>query len=227
MAPLLPLAGLWLVGLAVIGVLLAQRQVPYEELLLDPNTVNSIPWYTGLVSNLGILGWTTATATGFFGAWVAAFGGRPGAAGMLWRGALLSTTLLLDDLFQLHVAVGPLGVPKVAVYLAYLVGAGAWIVTQHREIRRTRAELLIAAGLAFGVSILVDQTGGALPVLGQQGALVVEDASKFLGVLAWAEYFVLTSGDIVTSIVKRQRAEQAESAGAAALTANAAGTDRF
>ena len=40
---------------------------------------------------------------------------------------------------------------------------------------------------------------------GQVAALVVEDAGKFLGVLAWALYFVFTSGEIVTSIVTELR----------------------
>lgn len=202
--PLFPLAGLWLVGLTFIAGVVLQRRVPYEQLLLDPNSVNGAAAYTGLVSNLGILGWTTATVTGFFGAWVAAVGGRPGAAGMLWRGALLSTLLLLDDLFQLHIAVGPFGISKPVVYLAYMAAVLAWLVTQRHEIARTRVELLVAAGGALGLSVMVDQLGLAIPGLGEQTVLVLEDAAKFLGVLAWAEYFVLTSGGIVTSIVRRQ-----------------------
>lgn len=204
----MPLAGIWLLGCALILGLVAQRRVPYDQLLLDPNSLNRVPWYTGLVSNLGILGWTTGTATGFFGSWVARYGGRPGAASMLRWGAVLSTVLLFDDLFQLHVVVKPLGLSKPMVYLGYLVATGLWVLLQLREIRRTRVELLIASGGAFAVSVVVDQLGPSLPLLTDQGSLVLEDASKFLGVLAWAQYFALTSSDIVTSIVKRQAAER-------------------
>lgn len=200
--PLIPLAAMWLSACLFLTLLLAQNQVPYDQLLLDPNSVNKVPWYTGLISNLGILGWTTATATGFFGAWVAHYGSRPSAATLLRRGAVLSTILLLDDLFQLHVAVKPLfGVSKPMVYVAYLAVAAWWAVTQRREIRRTRSELLVAAVLAFGTSIVADQIAEPLLGLGPQTALVVEDAAKFLGVLAWAQYFVLTSVDIATSIL--------------------------
>lgn len=195
---------MWLMGCALILGLLAQRQVPYDQLLLDPNSLNKVPWYTGLISNLGILGWTTATATGFFGSWVAQYGGRPAAASMLRWGAVLSTILLFDDLFQLHVAVKPLGISKPMVYLGYLVVTGWWTAAQFREIRRTRAELLLASGAAFAASVVVDQIGSSIPLLGPQGVLVLEDASKFLGVLAWAQYFTLTSSDIVKSIVQRQ-----------------------
>lgn len=204
--PLIPLAIIWFVGLALLLGLVAQRQVPYDQLLLDPNNLNKVPWYTGLVSNLGILGWTTATATAFFGSGVARYGNRQAAASMLRRGGVLSCVLLFDDLFQLHVAVKPLfGVSKSMVYVAYLAVAGWWFVTQFREIRRTRVELLIAAGIAFAGSVIVDQVGADAPGLSDQSALLVEDACKFLGVLAWALYFVMTSRDIVRSIVNQLR----------------------
>lgn len=208
--PLLPLVGIWFLGCLLLTGLVLQRQVPYDELLLDPNSLNKVPWYTGLVSNLGILCWTTATSTAFFGSWLARYGGRHAASVMLGRGALLSTILLLDDLFQLHVAVKPLfGVSKAMVYLAYLLFAGWWVTTQRVEIRRTRSELLLASLAAFGGSVVVDQLGSALPLLDSQAALLLEDACKFLGVLAWAQYFVLTSSDIVKSIVGQLRAEAA------------------
>ncbi len=202
--PLLPLAAIWLVGLTILLGLALQRRVPYEQLLLDPNSLNEVPWYTGLVSNLGVLGWTTGAATGFFGAWVARYGGRADAAALLGRGAVLSTVLLLDDLFQLHVAVEPLlGLSKPVIYLCYLLVAAWWVGTQRREIRRTRSELLLASVVAFGASVVADQVG--VPGLDEQGSLVAEDACKFLGVLAWAQYFTLTSADIAASIVNELR----------------------
>lgn len=208
--PLLPLVGIWFLGCLFLVGLVLQRQVPYGELLLDPNSLNKVPWYTGLVSNLGILCWTTATSTAFFGSWLARYGGRPAAATMLGRGGLLSTVLLLDDLFQLHVAVKPLfGVSKAMVYVVYLAVAGWWVLTQQREIRRTRSELLLASLFAFGGSVFVDQFGSRLPLLNDEALLLVEDACKFLGVLAWAQYFVLTSSDIVKSILGELRAKAA------------------
>ena len=202
--PLLPLAAIWFVGLLLLSALVVQREVPYDQLLLDPNSINNAPWYTGLVSNLGILGWTTATASAFFGAGVTSYGGRRAAASMLRRGGLLSGVLLLDDLFQLHVIVKPLfGISKSAVYVAYLLIAGWWVATQFRELRRTRIELLTASGFAFALSVVVDQLGAAIPGMTSQSALLVEDASKFLGVLAWAQYFVLTARDIMRSIVNQ------------------------
>ncbi|MGI9597929.1 MAG: hypothetical protein ACR2QK_17320 [Acidimicrobiales bacterium] len=204
--PLFPLAAIWFLGCLLLVGLVVQNQVPYDELLLDPNSLNRAPWYTGLVSNLGILGWTTATAAGYFGSWIARYGNRPAASTMLGRGAVLSTVLLLDDLFQLHVAVEPLfGISKPVVYLCYLIVAGWWVATQWREIGRTRSELLLASVGAFGASIVIDQLGATVPGLDQQTSLLLEDACKFLGVLAWAQYFALTASDIVKSIVNELR----------------------
>lgn len=205
--PLLPIAVIWSIGLVFLVGLALQRQVPYDELLLDPNNVAGIPWYTGLVSSLGILGWTTATVTALFGAWIAHYGNRPAAARMLLHGATLSAVLLFDDLLQLHVILKPaLGIPKLAVYVAYLAIAGWWVASQWRELRRTRSELLVAAGTAFAVSIGLDQVATLVPWLSAGQLLLVEDAAKFLGVLAWAQFFTLTSGSIVTSIVTELRA---------------------
>jgi hypothetical protein len=192
----------WSFGFALLAAVVAQRQVPYTELFLDPNHLGQIPWYFGFVSNLGILGWTTATATAAFGAWVAAYGGRPAAARMLGGGAALSALLLADDLFQLHMLVRPLlGLPKTAAYGFYLVAASLWLTTQFREIRRTRVELLLAAGFGLGLSVVFDQIRRVVPSLDPDTSLLIEDSAKFLGVLAWAQYFTLTSSDIVRSIV--------------------------
>lgn len=214
--PLVPIAIIWTMGLTFLVGLALQRQVPYDQLLLDPNNVAGIPWYTGLVSSLGILGWTTATVTGFFGAWVAHYGNRPAASRMLFHGAVLSAVLLFDDLLQLHVILKPaIGIPKMAVYVTYLVVALWWVVGQWRELRRTRSELLVAAGGAFAVSIGLDQVADLLPWLSPDQILLLEDAAKFLGVLAWAQFFTLTSGAIVTSIVTELRQAAAHPLGPA------------
>jgi hypothetical protein len=216
--PLLPLAVLWCCAFVFLGGLALQQQVPYSQLLLDPNSINRVPWYTGLVSNLGILGWTTATVAAFFGAWVSHFGGRPGAANLLGRGGLLSALLLFDDLFQLHILVKPLlGIPKVVVYACYLALAIWWVVGRWREVARTRVELLAAAGLALGLSVVADRVAAPLPFLSADTALLIEDAAKFLGVLAWAQYFSLTTCDIVRSIVGGLRAGMGEPIDGAAL----------
>jgi hypothetical protein len=191
------LAALWLAAAALLAAVVSQRAVPYEDLLLDPAHVGGRPWYTGLVSNLGVLGWTTATVAAAGGGWLGRIAGRAGAAEMLRGGALLSGLLLLDDLFQLHIIVPPMvGMPQGVFSAGYVGLAGWWIIETRRELSRTRWPLLVAALGALGLSVVSDRLGS-----GRGAALVLEDSAKFLGILAWALFFVLTARDITGSVL--------------------------
>ncbi|MEM9130925.1 MAG: hypothetical protein AAF962_11970 [Actinomycetota bacterium] len=194
--PLLPLVVVWLSGSIVLWALVRQDGIPYADLVLDPAQYERRPWYTGLVSNLGVLGWTTATVASAVGAGAAQRGGRSGAAQYLRAGASLSGLLLLDDLFQLHIIVPrTLGQPKMLFYGCYAVLAAWWAFSEARELLRTRWPLLAAAVGALATSVAVDVVGG-----GGEQALVIEDSAKFLGILAWALYFWMTTADIVGSL---------------------------
>ena len=194
---LTPLLGGWAVACALLWLLLGQDGIPSEDLLLDPAQRGGLAWYTGLVSNLGVLGWTAATTGAGLGAVAAAHGRRLAAAEMLRAGATLSGLLLLDDLFQLHIVVADaLEVSKLMVYLTY-AGLGLWWGLVHRrELQRTRWPLLFAAIAALAVSALVDLAGD-----GRGRALIAEDSAKFLGIQAWALFFLTTTSDIVRSLV--------------------------
>ncbi len=217
--PLIPLGAVWLAALIMLLVLVMQNVIPYELLLLDPSYAGGQPWYTGLVSNLGILAWTTATAAAVAGAWVSWLGGRHGAASMLRGGAILSTLLLLDDLFQLHsVVTNALGAPKASFYLLYLVLTWWWVISERNELHRTNYQLLVCAGGAFAASLVVDQVG----VGSKDVSLVLEDAAKFLGVLAWAMYFIVTARDITRSIVVALRLQVANAESESARLRNTA-----
>jgi hypothetical protein len=197
MRPLAPLGALWIAGSCLLGLLIGQSPIPSEELLLDPTHYQDRPWYTGLISNLGVLGWTTATVAAAGGGWISRAGSRGGAADMLREGALLSGLLLLDDLFQLHFVVAKAtGIPKVGFYGAYVVLTLAWIATNSAELRRTRWPLLMAAIGALSVSVVADQV-----LSGAGQSLIAEDSAKFLGILAWALFFVLTARDIAQSVL--------------------------
>lgn len=194
--PLAPLAVVWLAGAILLAGVLGQRTIPYEELLLDPAHYEGRAWYVGLISNLGVLGWTTATVSAAGGGWLARIAGRIGAAEMLRGGALLSGLLLLDDLFQLHVVVPKaLDLPRTSFYGAYVVLTVWWMVGSRWELARTRWPLLGAALGALALSVVVDRLG-----LGGN-ALIAEDSAKFLGILAWGLYFSLTGRDIARSVL--------------------------
>lgn len=215
---LVSLALLWLLAYGLIVGLTSQNAVPYEQLLLDPSSSNGLPWYTGLVSNLGILGWTTATVTAAGGAWLSSLGNRVGPGRLLRGGALLSMLLMLDDLFQLHIVVSnAVGVGKTVAYVIYVVLAGWWVLENQRELRRTRWPLAMAAGMTFAASIGVDRLGDGAGI-----GLVAEDGFKFLGILAWALYFTWTAGEVARSVVAAAARERHD----APASANAANEQR-
>lgn len=194
-----PLVVVWGLGALTITAILASYSLDDTQLLLDPTAVAGLPWYTGLISNLGVLGWTLGAVAAAGAAHVAHLGGRDSAAAFLRQGALLTALLTLDDLFQLHSSALPklFGISKLLVLFVYALLGLTWVAVHHREILRTRWLILLGAIAPIGLSVVFDQLG-----TGAGDWLVVEDAAKFLGVLAWASYFVLTARDIASSVIR-------------------------
>ncbi len=201
-----PLLVAWLAAVALLVVAGAQSSVPLENLFLDPAHLAGAPWYTGVISNLGILCWTAGAVTSAFGAWVASQTRRPSAARFLATGALVGTVLLLDDLLQLHSGVLPglVGVDKSVALALVLAPLAAWVVVFRSEIARTRWLMLggfIAGSLAsVAVDRLLDPSGAA--------GLLIEDGAKFLAVVAWATYFTATTLDIARSTITAAMSSQ-------------------
>lgn len=196
--PLLPLAGAWLVATGVLALLAAQHRIPYEALFLDPSYFSGLPWYTGLVSDLGVVGWVAAATLAALGARVAGLDGRAAARRYLGGAALFTTLMALDDLFELHgVVTDVLSQPKAAFYGLYLVLGLWWLADNWAEARRTRWPLLAAAVAALATSVVIDQVVAPSPA-----ELLAEDSPKFLGIVAWALYFGLTADDVARSVVR-------------------------
>ena len=191
-----PLALVWLFGAVLLLFVGVQGSDMSEELFLDPSTVAGRPWYSGLMSQLGILCWAVAVTAALGASWVAFQTQRPSAGRFLAAGGLATAVLLLDDLLQLHVTVPPrFGLDQNSAQLLIVVPVVMWLVVFARDLLRTRWSLLVAAQVAFAVSLAVD----ALII--QDPNLMVEDGAKFLGVLAWAQYFVMTAKDIARSTI--------------------------
>ncbi len=190
---------MWSIGTAVMAIVAAQPADTASQILLDPSFSLGRQWYTGLVSNLGILAWTTGVCAAAGGAWICRLGGRSSAQRFLRGGAFVGLVFLLDDLFQFHSIVLPttLGIPKLASEVALGGAMVWWAFRQVREIRRTHFHLLIATLVGLAASLWVDTVLEPLPA---SGWTVVEDGTKFLGILAWATYFVVTTRDIGRSV---------------------------
>lgn len=196
---LAPLAVLWCVGLVVLAVARVQTATSLSSLFLDPAYLTGSPWYTGALSNLGILVWTAGVVFASAGAWVARRIGRTSAARFLAVGGLATLIMLLDDVFALHA--GPLkqvlGGSKNAAQVLVVLPVVLWVLAFRADIMRTRSVLLFAALASLAGSVFVDMVFG----LGGDSQLLVEDGMKFLGILAWSQYFAITSRDIAASAI--------------------------
>ena len=199
----IPLLGVWAIGLMVLSAVAAQGNA--GQLLLDPTYAAGAAWYTGFISSLGILAWGVAAAAAGWCGWTSRIAGRNGAAAFMRGGCYVSAALLLDDLFDFHAGLLPMiGIPKAVGGGIFVAGVVYWVIRHWSEIRRTRIQLLGASLLACGASIAIDFLVNPSST---NRALIFEDGAKFLGILAWATFFVVTSKDIGRSVL-RQVAER-------------------
>lgn len=195
---LVPMLALWGIGAFVLVVAGLQTEAPLRVLFLDAAHVTGNPWYLGLLSQVGILCWSVAATAAAGASWVAFSTMRPSAGRFLRAGAVATFILLADDLLQVHSAWIPrLGVSKLVAQGFIVLPTVIWLFMYWRELARTRWALVAASLCCFFVSLAVD-SGLALE---GSASLMVEDGGKFLGVLAWAQYFVLTAKDIARSTI--------------------------
>jgi len=201
-----PVLLLWLIGLCVLLIARVQTVAPLEHLFLDPTSITGSPWYTGALSNLGILVWSAGAVFAVCGAWIARYTGRRQAARFLAMGSAVTMVLVLDDVFNLHS--GPLkqalGVSKTTAQFMIVLPAVLWLVAYLPDIRRTRAALIVAALASLAGSVLVDTLFSGFSGLSSETVLLIEDGMKFLGILAWSQYFAITSKDIAASAIGGQ-----------------------
>ena len=201
---LVPLLIVWLGGFGVLGAVVAHGEV--GSLFLDPAYLNGGVWYDGLVSQLGVVAWTVAVASAGWSAWIAKVSGRASAARFLFCASIVGAVLLVDDLFGFHSLAPTFGIPKIVGELMVLTPLGAWLVRFWPDISRTRYPVLLASLGANGISVIVD---GLFHPSNADLGLVFEDGPKFLGILAWATYFVLTTYDIARSAMASRMTDTA------------------
>ena len=204
----MPLLIVWLGGFGVLGAVVAHGDV--GSLFLDPAYVNGGVWYDGLVSQLGAVAWTVAAVSAAWSSWIAKASGRANAAKFLFVASIVGTILLLDDLFGFHSIMPSFGIPKFVGELMVLAPLAAWFFRFWPDIARTRYPILLAAFGANGISIVIDTL---LHPANADVGLFFEDGPKFLGILAWATYFVLTTYDIARSVMLARSFESRESSG--------------
>lgn len=170
----------------------------------DPSAIMGAPFYIGLLSNLGILLWCSSAVICLFSFII--FRGvvkHTEFASFCLFSSILTTVLLFDDLFLIHESVFPhyLNIPEKFFYVSYVIALIAYLVRFRKTILKTEFLLLLLALNFFGLSIIIDLLQQIFHLLRPSLANLIEDFSKFLGILGWCTYFVRVCTNQMRSIV--------------------------
>lgn len=183
-------------ALAILVIIRLQTSIPIANLTRDPLAIVESPFYFGLVSNLSILLWCSCAAICFLVALAIPQSkiSKKFRLFLLFSG-LITSLLLLDDLFLLHEEAFPnyVHIPEKIVFLVYAILLFLYILKFRKVILKTKFFTLILAFVFFGFSMLLDK--GITTIIPQiwlqdGGSYLLEDGAKLLGILSWLVYFV-------------------------------------
>ncbi len=183
---------LWLYGpilllLIVVAFVSARLGVSPGYFTRDPSALTGANPFWGAVSNVGILLWCACATLCFYVSWLARRSGATGEWTSFFLSAgILTTILLLDDLFLLHEVVFPgwLGIRERYVILTYGLAATYGVVRYRHIILATNYWILALAAGFFAVSLSVDYLTGH----GEADLFLFEDGLKLLGIATWGAY---------------------------------------
>jgi hypothetical protein len=202
---LITLALIYIPGFLFLGTVLfiaRANGIFFETISRDPVQVLNGKPYVGIISNLGILFWSSASAILFYSALIVRNRKRPAKeVYFLVFSGLLSILMLIDDFFLMHDVIFPdyLKINEMVVYLFYGLSAVAIFLRYFRIIMDTDYVLLILAFILLGLSATTDEIiAFGIHI---QHPYIVEDSFKFLGILSWFSYFTRTAYKFVKAAI--------------------------
>lgn len=204
--------------MAIFLLLTIQRSVPLRLLLDDATATAQVPFYVGLLSNIAILLWMSSAAVCLFTYSILQRVQRSDEiTRFLLISGLLTAFLAIDDLALLHDEVFSdyLGIPEPIIFGVYGLLLVAYVMRFRGLLARSEYLLLLIALLFFAISLAVDNLQEVLPEVyaalrgifglaapATDGSLqsapqeignvryMLEDGSKFFGIVAWSLYFL-------------------------------------
>jgi hypothetical protein len=172
-----------------------------SDLFRDVTTLAEVPFYTGMVSQLGALVWAASITSCFitFFLMKKLNAGSPQSRQFLVHAGLFSAFLLIDDMFLFHdeIAIEYLGLSQKKVYLAYLLVSLAFLYFNRNEILSSEYFILVIALGMFGMSIFLDVLNDTFleKILEEnlrydRYEVFVEDGFKFIGIVTWLAFYL-------------------------------------
>lgn len=164
----------------------------------DISAIGDLPFFAGLVSQLGGLFWSATLAICVFTYLVLRAGEQDTRSSrhFLFQAAVLTGVLLLDDFFLFHEDIGPdyLHISEKLIVLSYGLITVVFLFFNLREILVSEFLILGLALGFFGMSIFMDafsleklEEYGS--IFNEQFSTFLEDGFKFVGVATWLVYF--------------------------------------
>lgn len=181
--------------MSAAAVMSRMMHVPLRELTSDPNVVSQAPFYVGMFSQVGVIGWAVGATAAFFGAFASAIDSKARAETAFFAYAgILTLSLCLDDAMMLHEGFYPviLNVSEKAVLGLYALFATIFVALYWRLILTTKWALAIVGMGSLAASMVLDII---LPTSSLESA--IEDGFKLAGILCWAAYMVLTAFSVI------------------------------
>lgn len=204
-----PVPRRWLTGLTVMAGALAPLLVvalalgtgePVGTLTRDITAIVKVPPYYGLLSQLGIVAWTSTCAICLLAFLVLYRKGRQQVAGCMLSAGILTGLVLLDDAFLVHETVAPyFGVPERAVVLVLVACGLVHVVTWRRMLLTTQNGMLVWAILALALSIGVDLLDGQITQIVGEWEYLIEDGLKWLGAVFWLGFHLKFAVDALAA----------------------------
>jgi hypothetical protein len=177
----------------------------------DVSAIGDLPFYAGLVSQLGGLLWSAALTICIFTFILLKRLGpdTERSRRFLLQAVILTGTLLLDDIFLFHEDIGPdyLHLSERVIVLSYLILTVLFLFINFREILSSEYLLLGLALAMFGLSIFLDAADlddydryGLF--FSEQFQIFLEDGFKFVGIATWLAYFLRYSVQRIKMLIR-------------------------
>jgi hypothetical protein len=163
----------------------------------DVVALGDLPFFAGLISQIGGMLWSAALGICLFTLIFLNGQRRNIAAKKFLLGAVILTTILLmDDIFLVHEDIGPdyLHVGEKTIVIAYFLITIYFLFTNRNEILTSDYLILGVALAMFGMSIFLDAADlddydRYSFIFTEQFQIFLEDGFKFVGIATWLVYF--------------------------------------
>lgn len=155
----------------------------------DVNAIFDAPPYIGILSNVGIVLWSFTVAILFF-SYLLSKELHLNKSGFFLFSGILSLVMLIDDLFMLHDHIFPMYINS-SDYLFYFIYGGSVILIFYfyfQFIMNSDYVLLLMAFVLFAMSGIFDEGLSYFGIVFPHRH-ILEDGTKFLGILSWFSYF--------------------------------------